>query len=159
MMRLADELTPEHFGGLLLEYRRLLEELFEEMGGREVEVAFDSVMAAFPTAKEAVLAAAAAQRALTAHEWPDGPRPAMSVALHSGEAGIGWVGAAIGHCLDLCDAAEGGQVFLSPATAALVEDADLGRLSVRDLGYVRTRRTRLAMRAFELVLPSETAAR
>jgi class 3 adenylate cyclase len=89
MMRLSRELTPDHFGALLSEYQRLLGGLFERMGGQEVEVSGDSAMAAFPTATQAALAAVAAQRAVAAHEWPEGLRPTMSIALHSGEAGIG----------------------------------------------------------------------
>jgi class 3 adenylate cyclase len=154
MMRLSRQLTPEHFGTLLSEYRRLLQELFERMGGQDIEVSFDSVMAAFSTAKEAALAAVAAQRVITAHAWPDGPRPALSVALHSGRAGIGWIGTAVMRCAELCDAAEGGQIFLSQAAASLLEDEDLGELSVRDLGEQTMRETGEAIRAYELVIPT-----
>jgi class 3 adenylate cyclase len=47
-----------------------------------------------------------------------------------------------------------GQIFLSQATAALLEDEDLGELRLRDLGEPRTRRTQRAVRAYELVVPS-----
>jgi class 3 adenylate cyclase len=154
MMRLSGELTPERFGALITEYQRLLSELFEAMGGREMEVVADSALAAFPTAKEAALAAVAAQRAVAAHEWPYGLRPAMSVGLHSGQAGIGWVGPAVMRCSDLCDVAEGGQILLSQATAGLLEDEDLGELLLRDLGEQRTRRSQRAVHAYELVVPS-----
>jgi class 3 adenylate cyclase len=154
VMRLSRELTPAHFGALLSEYQRLLGELFERMGGREVEVSGDSAIAAFPTAKQAALAAVAAQRAVAVHEWPEGLRPAVSIALHSGEAGVGWVGPAALRCSDLCDAAEGGQIFMSTATAGLLEDEDLGELFVRDLGEQQTRRTHEAVRVHELVAPS-----
>nr|MDQ3382166.1 hypothetical protein [Actinomycetota bacterium] len=154
MMRLSRELTPEHFGALLSDFQRLIRGVFEGMGGREVEVVGDSATAAFPTAKQAALAAAAAQRAVAAHEWPNGPRPAMSVGLHSGEAGIGWVGPAVLRCSELCDAAEGGQIFMSQATAGLLDDEDLGELVLRDLGDQLTRRTQLPVRAYELVVLS-----
>ncbi len=78
----------------------------------------------------------------------------MSVALHSGEAGIGWVGPAVLRCAELCDAAEGGQIFMSQATASLLEDEDLGELSVGDLGEQETRRTHEAVRVHELVAPA-----
>jgi class 3 adenylate cyclase len=42
MMRLSRELTPDLFEALLSEYQRLVQRLFEEMGGREVEVSGDS---------------------------------------------------------------------------------------------------------------------
>ena len=85
---------------------------------------------------------------------------AISVGAHSGEAGIGWLGPAISRCAELCNAAEGGQVFLSQATASLLEDDDLGDLVIRDIGEREMRRIRGAVRAFELVLPStgETTA-
>ena len=53
----------------------------------------------------------------------------------------------------LCDAAEGGQIFVSQATASLLEDEDLGALWIRDLGMQQTRRTRQAVHVYELVVP------
>ncbi len=153
MMRLADEVPAEQFGSLLAEYQRLLREVLEGMGGREVEVAFDSAIAAFATARKAVAAAIAAQRAVATHDWPGGSRPAISVGLHSGEAGIGWVGPAASLGSQLCDIAEGGQIVLSQATAALLEDQNIGDLSVRDLGAQPTRHTGQLVRVYELVVP------
>lgn len=148
MMRLSRELTPDLFEELLSEYQRLLRRLFEEMGGREVQVSGDSALAAFPTAKQAAHAAVAAQRALAAHEWPQGLRPAISVGLHSGQAEIGTAA----RCAELCDAAEGGQIFMSQETANLLQDEDLGGLSIRDLGEQQMRRTQRVVRAHELVV-------
>jgi class 3 adenylate cyclase len=113
---------------LLSDYKRLLAELCERIGGRDVEVSFDTALAAFATAKQAALAAVAAQRPVAAHTRPTGPGPAISVALHSGEAGLGWVGPAASRCSELCDTAEGKQIFMSQATASLLDDEDLGAL-------------------------------
>jgi len=154
MMRLSLELTPEVFGALLKEYQRLLQGVLEKMGGREVEVASDTAMAAFPTAKQAALASVAAQRAVAAHEWPHGLRLAMSVGLHSGTAGVGWAGPAVLRGSELCDAAEGGQIFLTQAVASLLEEENLGELSVRDLGEVPLRGSDQKVRAYELVVPA-----
>jgi class 3 adenylate cyclase len=161
LIRLMHDLPPEHFGALISEYQRLLPGVLEEMGGREVEVAGDSAVAAFASAKQAALAAAAAQRAVATHEWPHGLRPAISVGLHSGEAGVGWAGPAVIRCAELCDTADGGQIFLSHATAALLEDQELGELLLRDLGEQQTRRTQRTVRAYELVVAStgETTTR
>jgi class 3 adenylate cyclase len=153
MMRLSRELTPDLFEALLSEYQRLLQGLFEEMGGLDVGVSGDSALAAFPTAKEAALAAVAAQRSVATHEWPLGLTPAISVGLHSGQAGIGSAGSAAARCSELCDAAEGGQIFMSQETAKLLQDEHLGGLSIRDLGEQQTRRTHRAVRAHELVVP------
>jgi class 3 adenylate cyclase len=158
MLRLMHELPSTHFGALLNEYQRLLPRVLEEMGGRQVEVSGDTTMASFASAKQAALAAAATQRAVAGHEWPHELRPAISVGLHSGEAGVGWIGPAALRCEALCDAAEGGQIFLSHATASLLEDEDLGELSLRDLGAQRTRRSGRTVRAYELVLPDASQA-
>jgi class 3 adenylate cyclase len=122
MMRLLKELPHEHFETLLNEYHRLVTGVLARAGGRGVETAGDSVAAGFATAREAVLAAAAAQRAVTTHEWPYVEGVAMSVGVHTSEAGIGFGCPAIRRCEELCDAAEGGQIFLSRATASLLED-------------------------------------
>jgi len=132
--------------------------VFEGSGGRAVEAYGDSVAAAFATAREAALAAAAAQRAVVAHEWPYGVHVAISVGLHSGEAGIGWLGPSTIRCAELCNAAEGGQVFLSQATASLLEDENLGDLVIREVGEREMRGRRGAVRAYELVLPGAATA-
>lgn len=152
VLRLLRELTPDVFGALMKDYRRLLQRVLEAAGGREVEVAQDAAVAAFPTAKQAALAAVAAQRAVAAHAWPHGRELEVSIGIHSGEAGVGWAGPAVVRCTDLCDAAEGGQTFMSQATASLLEDEKLGELSVRDAGEVKTRRTGRPVRAYELVV-------
>jgi class 3 adenylate cyclase len=157
MMRLMRELPREQFWALLTDYQGLVSRVFGETGGRELEVAGDSVAAGFATARGAALAAAAAQRGVAAHKWPYGVSAAISVGLHSGEAAIGWLGPALLRCTELCDAAEGGQVFLSQATASLLEDEDLGELVVRDVGERAMRRTRGVVRAYELVVPTGAA--
>jgi class 3 adenylate cyclase len=156
VMRLSRELTPEVFGALLKEYQWLLRDVFESMGGSEVEGSGDSAGAAFPTARQAALAAVAAQRAVAAHEWPHGRRLAISVGLHSGTAGVGWIGAAALRCAELCDAAEGGQIFLSQAASSLLEEENLGGgLIVRDLGELPLRRSEGLVRAYELVVSTD----
>lgn len=154
MMRLSRELSPDLFDALLEEYQRLLQDVLSQMGGREVEVDSDTAIAAFPTAKQAALAAVAAQRAVKARKWPHGLRLAISVGLHSGEAGIGWTGSAALRCAALCDAAAGGQIFLTEEVSSLLEEENLGELSVRDLGEVPLRRSEQKVRAYELVVPA-----
>jgi class 3 adenylate cyclase len=151
VLRLAQELTPQAFGSLLGEFQGLLRTLLDEMGGKGIERAADTVLAAFASPKQAALAAVAAQNTVTSHEWPHDLKIMISVGLHSGEAGIGWIGHAGDRCFDLCDAAEGGQIFLSQATASLLEDEVLPGLSVRDLGTPKTRRTGNPVRAYELL--------
>ncbi len=154
MMRLAAELPPEAFDALLEEYQRLLRQVLESMGGRNVDFDSDTAMALFPTAKEAVLAAVAVQRAVAAHAWPHKRELAMSVGLDSGTAEVGWDGPVVARCEELCDAAEGGQIFVTQAVAGLLEDQDLGAVVLRDLGEVPLRRSDRTIRAYELVVPA-----
>jgi class 3 adenylate cyclase len=151
MMRLVKELPREHFETLINEYRRLVSGVLVTAGGRGVESTGDSVAAGFATAREAVLGAVAAQRALTTHEWPYVGGLAMSVGVHSSSAGIGLGGPAIRRCAELCDAAEGGEIFLSQATAGLLEDETLGDVLIRDLGQREMRRIRGATHAYQAV--------
>jgi class 3 adenylate cyclase len=140
MMRLSRELEPEVFETLLEDYQRLVQDLLASMGGEGAIVDDDTVTAEFPTAKHAVLAAVAAHRAVAAHEWPHGKALAMSVGLDSG-------GQALARCGELCDAAEGGQVFMTHAVSELLDGEDL---SIRDLGEVPLRRSDGTVRAYEL---------
>lgn len=151
LMRLFDELGAEHFGKLLRQFQGLLRNVLAEMGGKGIESAADTVLAAFPNPKQAVNAAVAAQHAVAEQEWPYSLQVMVSVGLHSGEAGVGWIGPAANRCADLCDAAEGGQIFLSRATATLLEDEEPPGLSVRDLGTLQTRRIGSTIHAYELV--------
>jgi class 3 adenylate cyclase len=144
MMRLSRELAPDVFEPLLENYQRLLREVLARLGGRDVEVDADTVTAAFATAREAALAAAAAQRAVAGHDWPHGRRLAVSIGLDSSADGGD----------DLCDAAEGGQIFLTPAVAGQLEKGTLGTLSVRNLGAVPLRRSGGTVKAHELVYPA-----
>jgi class 3 adenylate cyclase len=88
-----------------------------------------------------LLGAVAAQHAVATHDWPHGLRPEISVGLHSGEAGIGWIGPAVLLCEEICDVAEAGQIFMSQATAGLLEHENIGELRAEDLGALwRARR-------------------
>lgn len=156
MMRLAAELPPETFDALLEEFQRLLRQVLESMGGRDVDFDSDTAMAVFPTAKEAALAAVAALRAVADHEWPHERELAMSVGLDSGTE-AGWDGPVVARCEELCDAAEGGQIFVTQAVAGLLEDEDLGELLLRDLGEVPLRRSDQKVRAYELVIKTSAS--
>jgi hypothetical protein len=98
MMRRMHELSAEQFGVLLRAYQRLVSEVLEESGGRQIDVAGDSVSAGFASPRQAVLAAAAVQRAVAEHAWPQGLKLEVSIGIHSGEAAVGWLGRAILRC-------------------------------------------------------------
>lgn len=132
--------NPEGYAAALAAHQRLLRAAFEAHGGREVDTQGDSFFVAFPTAGQAVTAAADAQRFLAAHEWPDGLRVQVRMGLHSGEAtavGDGYVGLSVHHAARIAAAAAGGQVLVSASVAALLSDQMPAGLTVHDLGEHR----------------------
>src|SRR5215218_9293618 len=114
---------PQAYATVLGEHRRLLRASFAAHGGREVDTQGDSFFVAFPTAGQAVAAAARAQRSLAHHPWPDGMPVLVRMGLHTGAAAVGgdgYVGLAVHRGARIAAAAAGGQVLLSEATAALL---------------------------------------
>jgi class 3 adenylate cyclase len=115
------------------------------------------VVAAFPSAAEAVAAALAAQRALRAQRWPGGLAPSLRISLHTGEARLrdDWdrAGAALDRCARLRDVAHGGQTLLSSATASVVADALPPGAELKDLGTHRLRDLSRPERVYELRHP------
>ena len=67
--RLLHELGRDRYVQALEHHRRLLRASFSHNGGVEVEAQGDSFFFAFPYARDAVAAAADAQRVLAAQEW------------------------------------------------------------------------------------------
>src|SRR5262245_47056955 len=76
----------ERYADALTEHHRILREAFAAHGGSEIDNQGDSFFVAFRRAREAVLAAADAQRALRAHEWPGGVSLRVRMGIHTGEA-------------------------------------------------------------------------
>jgi class 3 adenylate cyclase/DNA-binding beta-propeller fold protein YncE len=130
-------LGQEVYGEALAEYQRLLRDACTERGGHEVDTQGDAIFFAFAHAKDAVDAAAAVQRALAVHAWPDGTQLHARIGLHTGQASIAdsrYVGLSVHRAARVCAAGAGGQVLLSQATAGVLEDDDLGDLRLRTLG-------------------------
>jgi class 3 adenylate cyclase len=137
--RLLQQLE-EHWSEVLRAHNRILREAFAAAGGREVDRQGDAFFAVFARARDAVTAAAEAQRALTAHEWPDGARVRVRMGIHTGEPSVneeGYLGVDVVRGSRICAAARGGQVIVSETTRALVRDERLDGLEVRELGEHR----------------------
>ena len=102
----------------------------EAHGGVVFEAAGAAVCAAFAQATDAVAAALAGQLALQGLQGadrgaPGAGAPRARMGLHTGEAerlGGRYAGAPLYRCARLTATAHGGQVVLSGATAALVQD-------------------------------------
>src|SRR5213075_665094 len=87
-----------------------------------------------------VAAAAAAQRALARHDWPEDGSVRVRVGVHTGEASVsgdGYVGFAVHQAARIGDLGHGGQILVSRTTAALVEHDLPSELRLRDLGETR----------------------
>jgi predicted ATPase/class 3 adenylate cyclase/Flp pilus assembly protein TadD len=128
--RLVAELGADAYGQALEEHRKRLREAFQ--AGYEVDTQGDSLFYAFDRADDAVLAAAAGQRALD--ELPLQVR----MGLHTGEPAIvgdRYVGLDVHRAARICAAAHGGQIVLSQTTRDLadVETRDLGEHRLKDL--------------------------
>jgi class 3 adenylate cyclase len=127
----------ERYSAVLADHRRLLRAAFVEHGGQEMNTEGDAFFVVFRRAKDAVGAAAAAQRALAAHAWPDGLDPRVRMGVSTGEPGLAedeYFGLGI-HLADrVCSAAHGGQVLISQSTYALVQHEEVPGIELRRLG-------------------------
>lgn len=125
------------YAGILVDLRRLLRDALLERGGREVDTAGDGFFAVFNRAHDAVAAAAAVQRAVHAHAWPDDAAVRLRIGLHTGEPAMAdgsYVGLDVHRAARICSVAHGGQVLLSRATADLVQHHVPEGVSLLDVG-------------------------
>jgi YVTN family beta-propeller protein len=137
--QLLKELGPR-YADALAEHQRILRDAFAAHGGREVDTQGDSFFVAFGRAKDAVAAAADAQRDLAAHPWPGGTMLRVRMGLHTGEPRLGgerYVGLGVHRAARIAAAGHGGQVLLSRTTRDLVEDELPPGVTIRDLGERR----------------------
>ena len=134
--RLLQELG-DGYAAVVADHRRILRAAFDEYGGSEIDTQGDAFFFSFPRARDAVSAAVAAQRALHAHEWPDGHEPRVRMGLHTGEPNVtdeGYLGLDVVRAARIAGAGHGGQVLLSETTRALLGNALLEGTAVHDLG-------------------------
>jgi predicted ATPase/class 3 adenylate cyclase/DNA-binding CsgD family transcriptional regulator len=130
---------------VLAEHRRLVRAAVAGQAGCEVDTQGDGFFAVFAGAKQAVLCALEIQRALAAHEWPDGAPVRVRIGIHTGHAvraGGAYTGLTVHRAARICAAAGGGQVLVSQATQTIIEDeeeepgftlVDLGERTLKDL--------------------------
>jgi predicted ATPase len=129
--RLIGELGEEGYVQALMEHRRLVRSAFASHGGVEVETQGDAFLYAFPDPAEALAAAAQSQQALAS-----GPVK-VRMGLHTAEprlTGEGYSGRELHRAARIAACGHGGQVVVSAATCALVEDelTELGEHRLKD---------------------------
>jgi predicted ATPase/class 3 adenylate cyclase len=150
--------------GVLQEHHGILRGAIRGNNGIDVRTEGDAFFAVFPSAVDAVAAAAEAQRGLADHAWPqDGP-VRVRMGMHTGEGRLGgdeYVGVDVHRAARIAAAAHGGQVLLSETTRALVSDRLPDGVEVRDLGSHRLKDFDEPQRIHQLVvagLPSAFAS-
>ena len=128
----------------LAAHQEILRAAFAAHHGREVDTQGDSFFAAFPTAVDALVAAADAQRALAAYTWPSGATVRVRIGLHTGAPVLAtgrYVGLDVHRAARIAAAGHGGQILLSQSTRDLAEAElpegarllDLGEHRLKDL--------------------------
>jgi class 3 adenylate cyclase len=136
------------YGQVVDDHRRLMRASMSEHSGTEIDTQGDAFFFSFTRAKDAAEAAAAAQRALASHEWPQGAAVRVRMGLHTGEPQIGehgYLGIDVVRAARICSAGHGGQILLSETTRALLGNAlpegasvlDLGRQNLKDIQHER----------------------
>jgi predicted ATPase/class 3 adenylate cyclase len=144
---------PEAMGAALARHDEILRDAVEGHHGSVVKTTGDGVHAVFATARDAVDAAGAAQRALTAESWGQTGRLRVRMGLHTCEAEYrdgDYYGSEVNRAARLMSVAHGGQVVVSWATAGLVRD---GSVELIDLGEHRLRDLTNAERIFQVHAP------
>ncbi len=149
------KLHRDEYAAILKDHHRLLRETFLAYGGREIDNQGDSFFVAFERAKDAVLAAAACQRALAAHSWPGGASVRVRMGIHTGEAAFSvdrYIGLSVHRAARIAAVGHGGQVLVSQTTASLLEDEeeDLPGIALKDLGEHRLKDISRPARLYQL---------
>jgi len=145
----------DRYPQLQMAHHALLRESFRSNAGHELRTEGDSFFCVFASAIDACGAAAAAQRAFNAHEWPDGAALRVRIGLHTGEAplvGNKYIGLDVHHAARIAGAAHGGQVLVSESTRSLVQDGLPPEVTLRDLGVHRLKDLARSEHVYQLVV-------
>jgi class 3 adenylate cyclase len=146
----------DRYPEVLAAHCSLLRAAFGANEGYEVDTQGDSFFVVFRRATQAIAAAVTGQRALAGGLWPEGGAVRVRIGLHTGEpirTAHGYAGLDVIRAARIKESGHGGQVLLSKSTAALIEDALIGGLSVRDLGAHRLKGLPRPERIFQLIIP------
>jgi len=146
----------DRYPEVLASHRTVVRAAFALLEGHEVDTQGDSFFVVFARATQAIAAAVEIQRALAAEAWPKGGAVRVRIGVHTGEpirTAEGYTGLDVIRGARIKEAGHGGQVLMSKSTAALIEDALTGGLSLRDLGSHRLKGLPRSERIFQLLIP------
>ena len=125
---------------LLAEHDRLLADAFGGRGGHQVDRQGDALFFTFRRARDAVQAAAEAQRSLAGASFPGEVDVGIRIGIHTREPGLaatGYHGLGVVKAARISNAAHGGQILVSGATRTLLQDELLPGIVLEDLGDYR----------------------
>jgi len=125
------------YAGLLSRYQRTIRQALDQYHGEEVDTAGDGFFATFERPADAIGTAARVQRAFYSEYWAKAVNLRVRIGIHSGEAIVtpdGYTGLDVHRAARVCSAAHGGQVLLSEATHALLDDELPPDISLKELG-------------------------
>ena len=153
----------EAFRKVLQTYCDLLSGECRRHGGEEVAPAGESFTVLFAGATQAAACAIACQKALAAQHWPpETGAPRVRIALFTGDIPPS-VGAArdvvLRQAAQVRDAAHGGQILCSEATAALLKRDPPPGVQLEDLGSYRLRDMAAPERLFQVSHPDRVILR
>jgi DNA-binding NarL/FixJ family response regulator/class 3 adenylate cyclase len=137
---------------VLGDHRRLFREAVEAVGGHVVDHRGDEFFVVFDDARRAADAAAAAQRALAEHEWPEGADLRVRMGMHTGEPDLrddAYFGLDVHRAARIAQAGSGGQVLVSERT----RDAINSTHELEDLGEHELPGLDRPERLFQLKVP------
>jgi predicted ATPase len=150
------EQHPEGMQLALARHDELLRTAIARHDGRVVKTTGDGVHAVFASARDALRAAADAQRAIATEQWERTGALRIRVGVHTGEAEPrdgDYYGPAVNRAARLMAAAHGGQILVSLATEELARDSLDDDVRFVDLGEHRLRDLSRPERVFQMVAP------
>jgi class 3 adenylate cyclase len=152
--RLWEE-RPDAMKVALARHDEILRDVVGAHGGHVVKTRGDGLHAVFATAPDATAAAVDAQQQLVTEAWtmPEPLRVRMGVHTGNAETRDGdYFGSAVNRAARVADAAHGGQVVLTSASATLVRDGLSDGLGLVDLGLHRLRDLARPERVYQLTI-------
>src|SRR5438477_1238450 len=161
--KLLNALGTERYHEVLEAHTDALRRAFTK--GHEVRIEGDALFVVFATARDAIEAAASAQRTLGTITFPHGAVVRVRMGMHTGEgtpasekAGADYVGIDVHRAARIASVAHGGQVLASGATTMLAGSDLPPGVALRDLGEHRLKDLAQPEHIYQLVIdgcPSE----
>jgi predicted ATPase/class 3 adenylate cyclase/DNA-binding CsgD family transcriptional regulator len=146
----------DRYADVRSEYHTLLRTAVHRQGGRDAGPEGEACLFAFPRAKEALLAAIAAMRALHRFRWPAGSVPQIRMSLLTGETvstGSDSTSISLDQAARISSAGHSGQILLFRSVRDLIADDLPKDTGLRDLGIRRLRDLARPQQLYQVIHP------